>query len=193
VRDREHVGRRVFFRHHATGAKLPFAEETYEVVLANVALGELPDQAATITDLARVCKPGGQVVIATPLRGTWLEFLDIFREVLVHAHRDEALAAVDAYVNAMPEAETVARHLESAGLGAPEIELEHWELVFRSAREFFYAPVIEQGPLARWKEIAGRETMQETFLAIKESIDTYFTGRAFSVSIFGGRFAARKS
>jgi SAM-dependent methyltransferase len=192
VRDREHVGRRVFFRHHATGTKLPFAEETYDVVLANAALGELPDPAATVADLARVCKPGGQVVLATPLRGTWLEFVDIFREVLIHAHRDEALTALEAYVNTLPEAETVARHLESAGLAAPEIEVVHWELVFRSAREFFYAPVIEHGPLARWKEIAGRETMQETFLAIKESIDTYFAGRAFSVSVFGGRFASRK-
>ena len=38
----------------------------------------------------------------------------------------------------------------------------------------------------------GREVLHETFLAIKDSIDTYFAGRAFAVSVFGGRFSARK-
>jgi ubiquinone/menaquinone biosynthesis C-methylase UbiE len=190
VRDQEHAGRRVFFRAHPLGTRLPFAEETFETVLANVSDSPLPTQ--MLADYVRVTKPGGQVVVAAPLRGTWLEFLDIFREVLVQAHRPEAIASLDAYVSALPEADAVARQLEALGLRAVDIEIEHWELVFRSAREFFYAPVIEHGPLTQWKEIVGREVLHETFLAIKDSIDTYFSGRAFAVSVFGGRFSARK-
>jgi ubiquinone/menaquinone biosynthesis C-methylase UbiE len=190
VRDQEHVGRRIFFRTHPLGTRLPFAEETFETVLANVSDTPLPTQ--MLADYARVTKKGGQLVVASPLRGTWLEFLDIFREVLVQGRRNEALGALDAYVSALPEADTVAEHLERAGLGPVDIEVEHWELVFRSAREFFYAPVIEHGPLTQWKEVVGREFLHETFLAIKDSIDTYFTGRAFSVSVFGGRFSARR-
>ena len=135
---------------------------------------------------------GGQLVVASPLRGTWLEFLDIFREVLVHAGRNDALGALDAYITTLPEADALAEMLEEAGLGQVEIEVEHWDLVFRSAREFFYAPVIEHGPLTQWKEIVGREVLQETFLSVKDAIDTYFSGRAFAVSVFGGRFSARK-
>jgi SAM-dependent methyltransferase len=190
VRDQEHVGRRCFFRTHPVGTRLPFAEETFETVLANVS--DAPEPLAMVEDYVRVAKRGGQVVLAAPLRGTWLEFLDIFREVLVQARRPEAQAALDSYVETLPEADAVARRLESAGLGPVDIEVAHWELVFRSAREFFYAPVIEHGPLTRWKEIVGREVLHETFLAIKDAIDTYFAGRAFSVSVFGGRFSARK-
>jgi ubiquinone/menaquinone biosynthesis C-methylase UbiE len=186
------VGRRAFFRSHAPGLKLPFAEETFDTVLANVDLGELPEIGTTVRDLARVTRPGGQVVIATPLRGTWLEFLDIFREVLVQAERLKAIDALAIYIDHMPEADTVASYMETAGLVDVDIELQRWELVFRSARELFYAPIIEQGPLDRWKEVAGRESMQETFVAIKESIDTYFAGRAFAVSVIAGRFTARK-
>jgi ubiquinone/menaquinone biosynthesis C-methylase UbiE len=191
VRDQEHVGRRVFFRTHPLGTRLPFAEETFETVLANVSDAPLPTQ--MLGDYVRVTKKGGQIVVAAPLRGTWLEFLDIFREVLMQAGRAEALASLEAYVAALPEADAVARQLEKAGVSSVEIEIEHWELVFRSAREFFYAPVIEHGPLNTWKEIVGREVMQETFLAIKESIDTYFAGRAFAVSVFGGRLSGRKA
>jgi ubiquinone/menaquinone biosynthesis C-methylase UbiE len=190
VRDQEHAGRRVFFRTHPIGTRLPFAEETYDTVLANVSDASLPTQ--MLSDYARVTKKGGQLVVATPLRGTWMEFLDIFREVLVQARRPEALASLEAYVATLPEADAVARQLEGCGLGAVDIEVTHWELVFRSAREFFYAPVIEHGPLTQWKEIVGREVLHETFLAIKDSIDTYFAGRAFAVGVFGGRFSARK-
>jgi SAM-dependent methyltransferase len=190
VRDQEHAGRRVFFRTHPLGTRLPFAEETYDTVLANVSDAPLPTQ--MLADYARVTKKGGQLVVAAPLRGTWMEFLDIFREVLVQARRTEALGALDAYLATLPEAETVARQLEGLGLEKVDIEVGHWELVFRSAREFFYAPVIEHGPLSQWKEVVGREVLHETFLAIKEAIDTYFAGRAFSVSVFGGRFSARK-
>lgn len=193
LRDRPDLAARVFFRAHAAGARLPFAEETFDTVLVNGALAGVVDPVSGAADYARVTKPGGQLLAALPLRGTWNEFLDIYREVLLGMRRDETLETLEAYVQSIPEAETVAQALEAVGLQGVDIDVEHWELVFRSAREFFYAPLIEQGPLSRWKEIAGRgPAMQETFLLIKEAIDTYFGSRPFTVSVFAGRFAARK-
>lgn len=196
ARDRlgeEHCGRRVFFRSHPTEHKLPFAEETFDLVLANLSVMRLQAPEAAIADCARVLKRGGQLILAAPLRGTWEEFLDIFAEALTRLRREDALAALAGYVEQdLPEAETVARRLEAAGLEV-DVQLDHWELVFRSAREFFYAPVIELGPLPRWKAVAGRgEAMQSAFLAVKESIDVYFAGRAFSVTVVGGSFDTRK-
>ena len=189
----EQAGRRVFFRPHEVAAKLPFAEETFDVVLASQVLGEVADPAAALADLVRVTRPGGQVVVTAPLRGTWAELLDLYREVLTRLDRREGLAALEAHVAAQPDGEAMARLLEAAGLTEVEEELGRWELLFRSGREFFYAPVIEQGPLPRWKEIAGKgDAMHEVFFALKEAIDTYYAGRAFAVGIFGGRFSGRK-
>jgi len=79
-------------------------------------------------------------------------------------------------------------------MGQVTVETTHWELVFRSGREFFYAPVIELGPLARWKTIAGKGSeVQDIFLAVKEAIDTYFGGTAFGVSIVAGVFVGTKT
>jgi SAM-dependent methyltransferase len=189
----EHAGRRVFFRQHEPGAKLPFAEETFDMVLANLARADPPDLNASVAELVRVTKPGGLVTVTAPLRGTWDEPLDLFREVLVRLDRSESLEALDRYVAAQPDGEAMALTLEHAGLGQVEEELVRWELLFRSGREFFYAPVIEHGPLARWKEIAGRgEAMQQVFLTVKEAIDTYYAGHTFAVGIFAGRFSGRK-
>ena len=64
------------------------------------------------------------------------------------------------------------------------MEVESFTLLFKSSREFFYAPVIEYGPLPAWKEVAGKgEEMQGVFLLIKEAIDAYFGGRAFELTV----------
>jgi hypothetical protein len=52
---------------------------------------------------------------------------------------------------------------------------------------------VEFGPLARWKQIAGKGAeVQDTFLAVKQAIDTYFAGQSFSVSIEAGLFIGQK-
>jgi ubiquinone/menaquinone biosynthesis C-methylase UbiE len=187
------IGQRAFFRVHQLQARLPFADNTFDTVLVNTSLAEVPDPAAFLADLARVTKTGGDLLLATPLAGTWGEVLDLLREVLTAEARREGLDALDAYAGAFPDADTVARALDEAGFSAVGCALDHWELVFRSARELFYAPVIEHGPLPRWKEIAGKgPAMHDVFFALKEAIDTYFQGRAFALSVYAGRFAAKK-
>jgi ubiquinone/menaquinone biosynthesis C-methylase UbiE len=190
----EYLGRRVFFRAHDMATKLPFAENGFDYVLANVVLSDLADPSLLVSELVRVIKPGGQLRLATPLAGTWREFLDVYSDVLVRLRQNEMADALAVYGRSFPEPEALACQLEAAGMGTIAVETSHWELVFRTSREFFYAPVIEWGPLARWKAIAGKgPKMQDTFLAVKEAIDTYFAGLAFSVSVVAGVFSGVKA
>jgi ubiquinone/menaquinone biosynthesis C-methylase UbiE len=187
------LGRRVFFRAHHLDSKLPFAENGFDYVLANVSLADPTLSASLLPELVRVTKPGGALRVTTPLAGTWREFLDVYRDVLLRLRRDESAVALAAYAESFPEPEALARQCEAAGVGPVAVETTHWELVFRTAREFFYAPVIEFGPLARWKTIAGKgPEMQDIFLAVKEGIDTYFGSSAFAVSVVAGLFMGAK-
>lgn len=188
------LGKRLFFRAHSLDEKLPFAENGFDRVLANVSLSELSAPAAFLSELVRVTKPGGELRLATPVSGSWGEFLDVYTDVLVRLRRPDAALALAAYRASFPEPEAVAVQLEAAGIGEVAVETVHWELMFRTAREFFYSPVIELGPLGRWKAIAGKGAeMQDTFLAVKQAIDTYFGGTAFSVGLFAGVFSGEKS
>ena len=191
--DAESAGKRLFFRPHQLDGKLPFAENGFDLVLANVALPELASPAALLADLVRVTKAGGELRLATPLAGTWHEFLDVYSDVLVRLRKQEIADALAAYRATFSEPEALATQLEAAGLAQVSVETIHWELMFRTGREFFYAPVIELGPLPRWKALAGKGAeMQDTFLAVKEAIDTYYAGGAFAVSVYAGMFSGRK-
>jgi ubiquinone/menaquinone biosynthesis C-methylase UbiE len=174
-------------------APLSLATASADVVVSNLASAAFADPARAVRELARVLAPGGQAVVTTPLRGSWAEFLDIYRDVLLESGTPESVAALDQHVASMPDGPTAAAWLEAAGLIDVELTIQRWEILFRSAREFFFAPLVELGPLSRWKRIAGRgEDMQDVFFFTKEAIDTYFQGGSFPVTIVGAVVKGRK-
>lgn len=182
----------VFFRTESAVPKLSFADDVYDLVVCNLGLGDMPSLEVALRDFARVCKLGGEVRCTLPLAGTFQEFHDLYREVLIKHDKHEALDRLERYIARYPSPDHVERCMKSAHLGG-HVEVEEFSLLFKSSREFFFAPVIEYGPLAEWKEIAGSgQEMQDVFWYIKEAIDAYFDGRPFQVTVKAGCIVGRK-
>ncbi|HSY38075.1 MAG TPA: methyltransferase domain-containing protein [Polyangia bacterium] len=172
---------------------IPLPDRSAELVVSNLTVATAADPRAAVKEAARLLVPGGQLALSAPLRGTWSEFLDLFRDVLRENGKLESLGAVDRYVAAFPDGEGLARWLAEAGCKQIEVTTARWEILFRSAREFFFAPLIELGPLAQWKRLSGRgDQMQDVFFFTKEAIDTYFKDRVFAVTIVGAVVTGRK-
>jgi ubiquinone/menaquinone biosynthesis C-methylase UbiE len=182
----------VFFRTESAVPKLSFADDVYDLVVCNLGLSEMPSLEVAIRDFTRVAKRGGEVRCTLPLAGTFQEFHDLYREVLIKHDKHEALDRLDQHVARYPTIDRVERCMRNAGL-AGDIEVDEFTLLFKSSREFFFAPVIEYGPLAEWKAIAGSgQEMQDVFWYIKEAIDAYFDGRPFEVTVTAGCLAGKK-
>lgn len=183
----------VFFRTESPVPKLSFADDVYDLVVCNLGLAEMPSLETALRDFARVAKKGGEVRCTVPLAGTFQEFHDLYREVLIKHDKHEALDRLDRHIARYPTVDQVERCMKTASLDG-EIEAEEFTLLFKSSREFFFAPVIEYGPLAEWKEIAGSgQEMQDVFWYIKEAIDAYFDGRPFSVTVKAGCIIGKKT
>jgi hypothetical protein len=128
-----------------------------------------------------------------PLSGTFAEFHDLFREVLAKLDNHEGIDRLDAYLARFPPLEQLEAWFEDAGLVDLKAEYDTFTILFKSSREFFFAPVIEYGPLNHWKAIAGKgQKMQDAFWHAKESIDAYFQGRPFAVTVHVGCVRGRK-
>jgi ubiquinone/menaquinone biosynthesis C-methylase UbiE len=184
----------VFFHVASVHAPLPFPAEEFDAVVANVALADLPDPGVLLAEFKRVLRPKGTLHLATTIEGTWREFLDIYSDVLYRLRNQAMIDALLAYARSFPDAELLACQLETMGFAKVAVETSRFDLVFRSAREFFYSPVIELGPLPRWKAIAGKgAAMQDVLFAVKEAIDVYFGARPFSVGVYAGHFTGVKS
>ena len=182
----------VFFRTESAVPKLSFADDVYDLVVCNLGLDEMPSLEVALRDFARVTKRGGEVRCTLALGGTFQEFHDLYREVLIKHDKHEALDRLEKHANRYPSVDHLERCMRSANLDG-HVEIEEFTLLFKSSREFFFAPVIEYGPLAEWKEIAGNgQEMQDVFWYIKESIDAYFDGRPFQVTVKAGCIIGKK-
>src|SRR6266436_4549445 len=182
----------VFFRTESPVPKLSFADDVYDLVVCNLGLDEMPSLEVALRDFARVCKKGGEVRCTLPLAGTFEEFHDLYREVLIKHDKHEALERLEQLIERYPTVDHLERCMRSANLDGA-IEIEEFTLLFKSSREFFFAPVIEYGPLSEWKDIAGSgQEMQDVFWYIKESIDAYFDGRPFQVTVKAGCLVGKK-
>ncbi len=84
-----------------------------------------------MAELARVTAPGGQVLVTLPLRGTWMEFLDIYREVLTKHDRHDTLGALTEYEATLPEPDVAIEWLEAAGLTDVDLVVEEFSLLFK--------------------------------------------------------------
>jgi ubiquinone/menaquinone biosynthesis C-methylase UbiE len=189
----EHAAEVTFDAHADLLSSIPVTDGAADLVVSNLALAGAADPRAAVKEAARVVAPGGVLALSAALRGTWAEFLDLFREVLRESGRQDRLSAVDRYVAALPDAEGVIRWFEEAGLRRVQLTTARWEVLFKSAREFFFAPLVELGPLADWKRLSGRgDQMQDVFFFTKEAIDTYFKDRVFAVTIVAGVVTGEK-
>jgi SAM-dependent methyltransferase len=173
---------------------LPVDEKAYDLVFSNLALGDLAHPARALAELSRALRPGGSALVTLPMRGSWGEFLDLYRDVLREQGKRDALSALAAYESRLPDPQTAVRWFEAAGLAGVSLETERWELLFKSAREFFFAPIIEFFPLPIWKQIAGGhgDEMQDVFFFVKEAIETYFAGTVFPVTMVVGLLRGEK-
>jgi ubiquinone/menaquinone biosynthesis C-methylase UbiE len=182
----------VFFRTESAVPKLSFADDVYDLVVCNLGLSEMPSLEIALRDFTRVAKRGGEVRCTLPLAGTFQEFHDLYREVLIKHDKHDALDRLDRHIARYASIDRVERCMRAAALDGA-IEVEEFTLLFKSSREFFFAPVIEYGPLGEWKDIAGAgQEMQDVFWYIKEAIDAYFDGRPFQITVKAGCIVGRK-
>ncbi len=61
--------------HVADGERLPFADDTFDLVYAHGVVQYTPDPARLVSELRRVLKPGGEAIVQVYNRVSWLNLL----------------------------------------------------------------------------------------------------------------------
>ncbi len=165
------------------------ADDAYNLVIANLVLGETGDINSALAEMIRVNRIGGRVLATLPLADSWNEVEDIFSEVLRDAGLHAANRRLDRLRELRPTGPALAQIARQLGVNEDDfvIEQERFHMLFPSGREFLFAPVVEHGPLRLWKAVIGKDgTPQELFWRLKEAIDTYYTGHVLSVNVLAG-------
>lgn len=124
-------------------ADLSFDDDTFDAVICQSALMFFPDPAAAVREMARVTRPGGQVVLQAWGRTSAYEMLaNVFDEVA----SPDAAAIIRAPFG-MPEMATVQDLATGAGLHVEEART-HWDVAEFESMDSFVRTEIMASPMA---------------------------------------------
>ena len=113
---------------------LPFADETFDTVLAPLALHRVNDLPGTLVQIRRLLRPGGLFLASLPAEETLCEL----REVLLEA---EASTTGGAALRVPPfaDVQTLGNLLPRAGFTMPVADVDRRPLVFDSVGDLLHA------------------------------------------------------
>jgi SAM-dependent methyltransferase len=134
----------------ADAAKLPFRTAAFDLVVSNLGLNSFEDAGDSLAECRRVLRPGGALVIATSLRGTFAEFYGIYDIVLEELGLDaarRAVAATDERRMTVPELTAL---LRGAGFHDPESREDTATWRFADGSAFLDHWFIRLGFLPSW-------------------------------------------
>ena len=145
-----------------------------------------------LSEMERLLCSGGQAVIALPLRGSFQEIADLFREYALK-HDDTAFSkAVEAALLARPSIESLSEELEQVGLADVDVEIRQTSLTFDSGRAFVEDPVSRLLILPEVKAWIGVEDVTKPLAYVRDAIDKYWSEGKLELSLNVGCASARK-
>jgi SAM-dependent methyltransferase len=136
---------------------LPFADAVFDVVVANLALGPLDDE-APLRDVHRVLKPAGWLLAALVGRNSWDALFDLVLEACERAGLDDVARAVEHERERLPDEAAVATACAAADLvivGNGPTGVEERLVGFASDGAALWADPLASALLTTWCEAAG--------------------------------------
>jgi SAM-dependent methyltransferase len=149
-------------------------------------------RAQVFSEMARVLCPGGQALVAMPLRGSFLEIADLFREYALKHDDSEFAKLVETAFLRVPNLEVLSEELENAGLDDVDIEVRRSELSFDSGRAFVEDPVSRLLILPEIQSWLGHTDFTRPLEYLRDAIDKYWSEGKFELSLNVGCASARK-
>lgn len=134
---------------------------------------------------------GGQALVALPLRGSFQEITDLFREYALKYDDTEFSKQLEAGLAERPTIETLTDELEQAGFDDVDVEVRQVTLPFDSGRAFVEDPVSRLLILPHVRTWLGIDDIQHALDYVRDAMDKYWSESRLDLSLNVGCASAR--
>jgi SAM-dependent methyltransferase len=150
------------------------------------------DRVALFEEMSRLLCDGGQALVALPLRGSFQEIADLFREYGLKHDDSDFSKAIEAALSGRPSIETLSEELENAGLDDIDVEIRQTQLSFDSGRAFVEDPVSRLLIIPEVRTWLAVNDLQKPLEYVRDAIDKYWSEAKLELSLNVGCASARK-
>lgn len=139
-------------------------------------------------DAARVLMPGGQALLALPLRGSFIELADLLREFATKHDHKQVHDSVEAAVSLRPTPESLAEELEALGFVDVDVDFRAVSIPFQNGRDFLEDPTTRLLLVPEWQANLGLDdaAFKAAFNYVRDAIDRYWSEGGFELSVTVG-------
>jgi ubiquinone/menaquinone biosynthesis C-methylase UbiE len=165
---RARLKRRIFQRPDiglaaADGARLPFRDAVFDLIVCNLGLNNFADPGAVLAECARVLRRGGRLMLTTNIRGHFSELYAMYREVLGEMGRPDYLERLRSEEEHRGTAHTLSAQLRKAGLRVSRRIEGRVTYRFTNGSALFRHPVVQVGFLPGWRSAIHPSDEPEAF------------------------------
>jgi len=143
-------------------------------------------------EMHRLLVTNGQALVALPLRGSFQEIGDLFREYALKHDQGDFGKVVEEAMTARHTIETLSEEIELVGLDDIDVEIRDASLSFDSGRAFLEDPVTRLLILPDLAASLGQEDLEQPLSYVRDAIDKYWSEGKFEITLTVGCASARR-
>lgn len=177
---------------HAQGTPTNLDAGSFTHAVAVHPLGSPAARTALFAEMRRVLGPGGQAVVALPLRGSFTDLIELCREFSLKHDKPAVAVAADKAATSRASLETLGEDLEAAGFVEVDVQVELLAIPFETGKDFARSAVAQLvvGPdLADLLDLDPVLSARAVAYAI-EAIAKYWSASQFELSVNVGYASA---
>lgn len=154
--------------HEASAVAMPFADNTFDLIVSNLGLNNFEDAAAAIRECRRVARNGTTLALTTNLQGHMQEFYAVFADVV--RDDNEAMPRLKDHIEHRATTESVRDLLEAGGFSVRRVVERQATMRFRNGSALLNHHFIKLGFLDGWRQVAG-EKQERVFTKLLHRLD----------------------
>lgn len=151
---------------------IPLQNESVDLIVSNNGMNNVSDLQKSVSECARILKPGGQFIQTMNLEGTMAEFYSIMKDVLQEDSLEECIGEMQRHIykRRKPLDEYIAL-LEKHGLAVKQLINDKFYYRFTNGTTMLNHYLIRSAFLTSWKEILPAERRDELFGIIEAKLN----------------------
>jgi SAM-dependent methyltransferase len=188
-----HSGMRVTYQVE-DGIPTSLPADSFTHALAIHPLCEVEGRSRLLSELRRILMPGGQALLALPVRGSFPELNDMLREFALRQDLPNLSKAVDVAAQRRPTIETISEEFENAGLSEVDVDVQLIAVSFNNGREFLDDPIAKLMvmPDMRVQLPIEPSVIEPALQYVSEAILKYWSEGVFELTVNVGCASGRR-
>jgi SAM-dependent methyltransferase len=142
-------------------------------------------------EVHRLLLPGGQALLALPLRGSFQEVSDLLREYALKFDDTDFGKAVELAMATSPSIESLSDELETAGFEDVDVEIRQTTIPFDSGRALVEDPVSRLQIVPELRTLLARDDLKKPLEYVRDAVDKYWSEGKLELTVNVGCASAR--